>query len=90
MVLPGRATRSVLFFVSDGARRSVCTREDEDMSSVPPPATGRRDRELFKQGLYYLDQRAILLANTPANLNAFITRIRDLEVIGGIVSGVTD
>ena len=43
----------------------------------------------LSKGLYYPDQRAILLANPPANLNAFITRIRDLEAIGGNLCGAT-
>lgn len=36
----------------------------------------------LSKGLYHPDQRAIMLANPPANLDAFITRIRDLEAIG--------
>ena len=39
--------------------------------------------------MYYPDERANLLANPPANLNAFITRIRDLEAIGGNLCGAT-
>jgi hypothetical protein len=37
----------------------------------------------LSKGLCQADQRAIMLANPPADLAAFITRIRDLEAIGG-------
>lgn len=43
----------------------------------------------LSKGLYYPDQRAILLANPPANLDAFITRIRDLEAVGGSALGAS-
>ena len=36
----------------------------------------------LSKGLYHPDQRAIMLANPPADLAAFIVRIRDLEAIG--------
>ncbi len=36
----------------------------------------------LSKGLHYPDQRAIMLANPPADLATFIARIRDLEAIG--------
>lgn len=55
----------------------------------PHPLPDAEIVNYLSKGLYFPDQRAIMLSNPPADLDAFISRIRDLEAIGGSVSQQT-